>query len=58
MMQFARVALLLLLATSALAVRPAAAAYRFEPLGTFGELRTEPSDIDDLGRVAGLLSGA
>lgn len=48
-------AVVLFLACTAI---PAAADYSFQPLGTFGQLRTEPRDIDDAGRVTGLLAGA
>lgn len=48
-------ALVLLLLCAAV---PAAADYSFQPLGTFGHLRTEPRDMDDAGRITGLLAGA
>jgi len=31
--------------------------YRFEPLGTLGQLASEPTGINDSGRVCGLLTG-
>ncbi len=48
------IALLFLSATAGVA----GAGYRFQGLGTFGALTTDATDIDDLGRVSGLLSGA
>ena len=37
---------------------PAAAEYEFQPLGTFGRLISLPTDINSLGQVSGLLTGA
>ena len=31
--------------------------YAFQPLGTFGELASEPTGLNDSGQVCGILSG-
>ena len=39
------------------AATPLAAAYTFQALGTFGELSSEPTAINESGQVAGTLTG-